>query len=476
MVASVEASIGYSKTDDDLESGSKTSGTKEGTSTTKGTTTNNTANSGSVNVSDVMGNITTSGSTNTKNQTTTGTSSTGGSINTNTSTNTTKGSTNTSTTSGSINELINSGSANIVTTGGSTNTGGTLGSQNKTTIGGSTSVTSDSGSVNTSQVMLSEDAVKRLTQQILEGSSGLAATSSGQNASGAYNSTVKTMLLNDLIARTAGEVAVRGAKTVQTIGGSTRTTTNSGSVNIEDIGATKNYTDIGGTTTTQDIGGNTTKQIIGGSKTVQDIGGTSSTQSGTTNIGGTITSNSSSSNANESIGGNTSSSSGKTTNNIGASTSSSTGTTDTLSNTLETFLTNTDAWSQRDTTTKDAKVTAKGGWILCTEFVKQKRMPVAFYSYGLKEFNSYDQATKDGYYVWAVPALNHLRAHPYSLLSVIMCKLLNARAEQIAAQRGCKRAKRTLLGAFAKSLSGVCWVLGHTVARKYEELHLSQGV
>lgn len=107
------------------------------------------------------------------------------------------------------------------------------------------------------------------------------------------------------------------------------------------------------------------------------------------------------------------------------------------------------------------------GWILCTELYRQGRMPARFYIYGSKEFASYDDQSKKGYYIWAVPALAHLRSKPYSLLSKVMCRLLNARAEYLAAKHGCKGARKTALGWFSVQLYWGCWILSRTVARNY---------
>lgn len=74
--------------------------------------------------------------------------------------------------------------------------------------------TTRSGGTQTSQTMLSNEAVQAMLNQILGGNSGLANVASGEKASGIYNSSTRQMLINDLLARSTGEVAARGAPTV----------------------------------------------------------------------------------------------------------------------------------------------------------------------------------------------------------------------------------------------------------------------
>lgn len=65
----------------------------------------------------------------------------------------------------------------------------------------------------TTQTALSPEAVQALLNQILGGTQGLATVSSGQKGAGIYNSSVNTLLTNDLLSRAAGEVAVKSAPT-----------------------------------------------------------------------------------------------------------------------------------------------------------------------------------------------------------------------------------------------------------------------
>jgi hypothetical protein len=68
----------------------------------------------------------------------------------------------------------------------------------------------------TTQSNISSDGVNALIQQILSGSQGLAAVSSGQRGAGMYNSTVNSQLTNDLLTRIAGETAKQTAGTTTT--------------------------------------------------------------------------------------------------------------------------------------------------------------------------------------------------------------------------------------------------------------------
>lgn len=177
--------------------------------------------------------------------------------------------------SGQTSNTTNSGSTNTsnqtTTNSGSVNQGYTLnsGSKNVITTGPSESTTSTSDQVNTSQLLLSKEAVDYLIKGILEGNSGLASVSSGKLASGIYNDTATTQLTNDLLARTAGEVAARSAVTQTVIGGTTTTVKNSGSTTTQDIGSSSSNSVnvIGGSTSTstgsQQIGGSTSSTTTG---------------------------------------------------------------------------------------------------------------------------------------------------------------------------------------------------------------------
>lgn len=333
---------------------------------------------------------------------------------------TNSGSTNTGKTS-----TVNSGSVNTSNT--NTNTSGstkTDGSVNTTVNSGSVNTVDNSGSVNTSQLMLAPEAVDHITRQLLEGTQGLTAVARGQKTAGGYDATANTMLTNDLLSRITGEVAARQGKTVNTIGASSSV------------------------------------QNIGGSSSITNIGGTNSTTSSSSSASGT-----------QILGGSTSES--NTLNIIGGSTASTQ--TDTTS--MEHILGATASNKQQDIRETKEEAKTEGGWIVCTELVRQGRMSKRHYYYGLQVFKSYDARGKRGYYYWAVPALIHLRTHPTSKLSKFLEVIMCARAEHLAAEAGCKSAKKSALGWITKhGLYAICWTLSRTLARSYsvmdaKELH-----
>lgn len=99
-----------------------------------------------------------------------------------------------------------------------------------TTIPGSMSPSNDIGSLlgnlaniflgktttQTQQTHLTPEAMNRLIQQMMEGTSGLAATAGGQKGAGLYNSSTNQLLINDLLTRVSGEAALKGAPTTNT--------------------------------------------------------------------------------------------------------------------------------------------------------------------------------------------------------------------------------------------------------------------
>lgn len=106
-------------------------------------------------------------------------------------------------------------------------------------------------------------------------------------------------------------------------------------------------------------------------------------------------------------------------------------------------------------------------WIICTELNRQGRLPNKWYYYGAKEFAKYDERGKQGYYIWAVPCVKHLRAHPTSTFSKVLERVFNARAEYLSAKAGLKGARKTVFGAvITHGLYAVCWILSRTIARK----------
>lgn len=100
-------------------------------------------------------------------------------------------------------------------------------------------------------------------------------------------------------------------------------------------------------------------------------------------------------------------------------------------------------------------------WIVCTELQKQGRMPVKWYRAGFRTFNEYPSVVKQGYYLWAIPSVRHLRATPKSLYSRFLCTVFNWRAENIAASRGVVGARKLWKGAAVTAvLYPLCFFLG----------------
>lgn len=433
---SMEVSAGTSK--EKVESESEA--TKKGSTSqsTSGTTSQTT--SGSINTSDILSqsNQQTSGRTDVSSVL----GQTGSSTSGRTDTSTSSGSTNISSTDASQNTQINSGSVNTILNSGATNV---------TTQGPRTQTTVNSGSRNTSQLLLSQEAVDSMVRNILEGSSGLAATVRGSNISGVYNDTSRTLLTSDLVARTAGEVAARSAITEQIIGGSSSTTIDSGFDTTQVLGGSSTTQNIGGSTTTQNIGATKGTQQIGGGTTVTQVGGTTSSgfnsQGGVTHTGGVTTIGSNYQSGTQTIGGSTT---------TGASNQTSTGTS------LE------EAYAHSISDKQASEASAKSKWIVCTELYNQGRMPKRIYIPGFLTFNSYPDRYKRGYYIWAIPCVLHLKKHPKSLLSKFLEISLNARAEYITEIKYPGKGKITLGGWIATHVGwAVCKVLAVTIARNF---------
>jgi hypothetical protein len=102
-------------------------------------------------------------------------------------------------------------------------------------------------------------------------------------------------------------------------------------------------------------------------------------------------------------------------------------------------------------------------WIICTELVRQGRMPRKHWAPGTRKFAAYPEIGKRGYYVWAIPSVRHLRRHPDSLYSRLLGVVFRWRAENIAAHAGVKGARKLWRGALVTGvlapLCGVCGLL-----------------
>ncbi len=134
---------------------------------------------------------------------------------------------------------------------------------------------------------------------------------------------------------------------------------------------------------------------------------------------------------------------------------------------LSSVKTNTQTGSVVEDNTQTNKTKGALQWIICTELHKQGRMDSKLYDAGWPVFARTPVRVKAGYYIWAIPTVKHLRAHPYSWYSIMIASVMKARAEQIAAATYVTGAKKTVFGYLVlKGLYGMCWVLSRTVARK----------
>lgn len=103
------------------------------------------------------------------------------------------------------------------------------------------------------------------------------------------------------------------------------------------------------------------------------------------------------------------------------------------------------------------------GWVICTELAKQGLMPLKWWVKGSRVFAAYPAEVKEGYHVWAVPSVRHLRDHPRSLYSNFLRVVFNWRAENIAAHAGVAGARVLLRGAMVTAfLWPLCYAVGWT--------------
>lgn len=94
------------------------------------------------------------------------------------------------------------------------------------------------------------------------------------------------------------------------------------------------------------------------------------------------------------------------------------------------------------------------GWIICTELVRQGKLPKSWWVKGARIFAAYPEAVKEGYYLWAIPSVRHLRKHPNSMYSKLLENVFYWRAENIASRRNYKGIAVTVV------LWPICYFLG----------------
>ena len=106
--------------------------------------------------------------------------------------------------------------------------------------------------------------------------------------------------------------------------------------------------------------------------------------------------------------------------------------------------------------------------IICGELFRQGKLRKRWYILGLKEFRTYDQRGKQGYYIWSRYIVSRLKANPTSTFSKMVQSLFNQRAEYIAAKQGDRTAKATFLGKILeRGMYATCWLLSRTLARNF---------
>lgn len=91
-------------------------------------------------------------------------------------------------------------------------------------ITGKSSSSSSSGETKTTQTDVSSEGIAELIRQIMEGTGGLADVATGSHVAGLYDDSTKTLLVQNLLAKVAGQAALASAKTTTTT--SPQTTTN----------------------------------------------------------------------------------------------------------------------------------------------------------------------------------------------------------------------------------------------------------
>jgi hypothetical protein len=109
---------------------------------------------------------------------------------------------------------------------------------------------------------------------------------------------------------------------------------------------------------------------------------------------------------------------------------------------------------------------AAAATIICTELVKQGKMPDTWRKAGMRQFMRYPEIARRGYWVWATPVVQHLRKKPDSRFSKLIAKTFNWRAEDLAARNGIKGARRLIRGRIVTAAMVIPCLACGLVARK----------
>lgn len=284
--------------------------------------------------------------------------------------------------------------------------------------------TTQSGSTNSTQLQISDAGVQSLISSILGGTQGLASVASGEHVAGMYNTSTGEQLINDLIARTVGAVAEKTGITVQNIGGSNAVvgTRTIGNTSTQATTATGTQSTVGRSSQT---GASDTQSL---SASVKD------TQSKT--VADTLAAQTSSTLSKQDTKGTSDTTSAQTSKeNTTATTLQDLSSTTTGKNTsvLDSVLDTKGIQSTKGSNTSVGEARQQGlfEWVICTELLRQKKMPMCWYIPGAAVFSRYPETVKRGYHLWAVPYVRLMRRS--SLATAAVTAIFNWRAENIAA-------------------------------------------
>lgn len=86
------------------------------------------------------------------------------------------------------------------------------------------------------------------------------------------------------------------------------------------------------------------------------------------------------------------------------------------------------------------------GSIICTELKQQTKLSMKLWIACGKEFSTYPDIIKRGYYFYAIPAVRHMRKHPEGKLSRLLERLLKCRANWVAAKHRTYGSTKTVRG------------------------------
>jgi hypothetical protein len=108
-----------------------------------------------------------------------------------------------------------------------------------------------------------------------------------------------------------------------------------------------------------------------------------------------------------------------------------------------------------------AALAPAAAWIVCTELMRQGKLPKRHWAAGVPVFDAYPEIARRGYYVWAIPTVRHLRRQPDSLFAKAIGAAFRWRAEDIAARVGVMGARKLWRGRMVTAaLALPCLLLG----------------